>query len=330
MPCQSSHAFGAPIRLECPPASTIPAGMAGRVVGRSACRAVTTVGFEAEIRLGCRVERALELQLVAHGPSPPSLPSPPLPPPPAAKPPPPTPPPPPPPPPNPPRPDLRRTAHHERGMRGDVDELAAPHCARHPPPCEHRRDVGISRRPLLEPLHGQIVSRRRRVRRCRDMARTHTTVDSPLGALTLVADGGALSGVYFPEHRHRPDPATFGARTRDGFAAAARQLDEYFAGTRTAFALPTAARGVPFQQRVWALVAQIPYGETRTYGDLARELGNPALARAVGAANGRNPLSIVVACHRVVGSDGALTGYGGGLERKRRLLALEGETLTRR
>jgi methylated-DNA-[protein]-cysteine S-methyltransferase len=162
------------------------------------------------------------------------------------------------------------------------------------------------------------------------MARTHTTVDSPLGPLTLVADRGALCGVYFDEHRHRPDPATFGARTGDGFAAAARQLEEYFAGRRTAFTLPTAAAGAPFQQRVWTLVARIPYGRTRTYGDLARELGNPALARAVGAANGRNPLSIVVGCHRVVGSDGALTGYGGGLERKRRLLDFEGETLTRR
>jgi methylated-DNA-[protein]-cysteine S-methyltransferase len=155
------------------------------------------------------------------------------------------------------------------------------------------------------------------------MTTTHTTVESPLGELTLVAADGALCGVYFPEHRHRPDPATFGARTPEGFDAARRQLAEYFAGVRTAFDLPTAAAGNPFQRRVWALVAAIPYGETTTYGELARELGSPALARAVGAANGRNPLSVVVACHRVLGKDGSLTGYGGGLERKRRLLELE-------
>ena len=159
------------------------------------------------------------------------------------------------------------------------------------------------------------------------MARTHTIIDSPLGDLTLVADGGALCAVYFPEHRHRPGPATFGARDGGGFAEPARQLAEYFAGARTAFDLPTAAAGAAFQRRVWALVARIPYGQTSTYRALAAALGNPALARAVGAANGRNPLSVIVPCHRVLGSDGGLTGYGGGLDRKRRLLALERDAL---
>jgi len=156
-----------------------------------------------------------------------------------------------------------------------------------------------------------------------DVAVTHTIVESPLGELTLVARDASLSGVYFPGHRHLPHPATFGTRAEDGFDEARRQLGEYFSGARTAFALATAATGNAFQQRVWALVGGIPYGETTTYRELARELGNPALARAVGAANARNPLSIVVGCHRVLGSDGRLTGYGGGLDRKRRLLELE-------
>jgi methylated-DNA-[protein]-cysteine S-methyltransferase len=133
-----------------------------------------------------------------------------------------------------------------------------------------------------------------------------------------------LLGLYFPRHRHPPEPAAFGARTEQGFDAARRQLAEYFAGGRTAFELPVAAAGSPFQRRVWELVGRIPYGQTTTYGELATELGDPALARAVGAANGRNPLSVIVPCHRVVGKDGDLAGYGGGLDRKRRLLELEG------
>ena len=156
------------------------------------------------------------------------------------------------------------------------------------------------------------------------MARTHTVVDAPLGPLTLVAEDGVLCGIYFPGHRHLPEPPPFGRRDDGGFDAAARQLAEYFARERTAFDLETAAAGNAFQRRVWARVAAIPYGETATYGALARELGGPSLARAVGAANGRNPLSIVVPCHRVVGHDGRLAGYGGGLERKRRLLEHEG------
>lgn len=156
---------------------------------------------------------------------------------------------------------------------------------------------------------------------------THTVIESPVGALTLVADGGALAGLYFAHHWYRPDPATFGARDDSGgdsaFAAAGRQLGEYFAGRRTRFDLPLRANGDEFQRAVWAHVARIPYGVTATYGDIARDLGDPALARDVGAAVGRNPLAVLVPCHRVVGKGGALTGYAGGLRRKRYLLDLE-------
>jgi methylated-DNA-[protein]-cysteine S-methyltransferase len=155
------------------------------------------------------------------------------------------------------------------------------------------------------------------------MTRTHTIIDSPLGELTLVSDDGALTGVYYPHHWYLPDPATFGVRTESGFEDVEEQLGEYFAGQRTAFELPTSTAGDAFQERVWELIARIPYGGTTTYGELARELGDPAIARAVGGAVGRNPLSIVVPCHRVVGKDGKLTGYAGGLERKRLLLELE-------
>ncbi|QPP05503.1 methylated-DNA--[protein]-cysteine S-methyltransferase [Streptomyces bathyalis] len=152
----------------------------------------------------------------------------------------------------------------------------------------------------------------------------HTVFLSPLGALTLVADGDALTGVYFENHRRGPSPDELGPRDAAGFDEALRQLEEYFAGERQSFDLPLAPRGEPFQQRVWELLKKIPYGETRSYGVLARELGDRALAQAVGAANGRNPISVIVPCHRVVGADGALTGYAGGLERKRLLLELEG------
>lgn len=156
------------------------------------------------------------------------------------------------------------------------------------------------------------------------MHATHTIVDSPLGPLTLVAHDGALAGVYFAEHARRPEPAAFGTRADAAFAAAAEQLGEYFSGARTRFELPLAARGDAFQQRVWARLADIPYGQTRSYGELATELGDPGLARAVGAANGRNPLCVIVPCHRVVGAGGRLVGYAGGLARKRFLLDLEG------
>ena len=161
------------------------------------------------------------------------------------------------------------------------------------------------------------------------MSAVHTTIDSPLGELTLVADGEALAGLYFARQWYRPDPATFGAfvPATGVLAEAGRQLTGYFTGDRTAFDLPLAPRGDAFQRRVWDLVARIPYGRTRTYGTLARELGDPALAQRVGGAVGRNPLAIIVPCHRVVGADGRLTGYAGGLDRKRRLLDLESPAL---
>jgi methylated-DNA-[protein]-cysteine S-methyltransferase len=156
------------------------------------------------------------------------------------------------------------------------------------------------------------------------MTSMHTTVDSPLGDLTLVALDGVLSGVYFPGHWYPPATEALGIRSASGFEHPAQQLAEYFAGARRSFDLATSTSGDGFQQRVWGLIGEIPYGETSTYGELARELGDPSLARAVGAAVGRNPLSVILPCHRVIGKDGSLTGYAGGLERKRFLLELEG------
>ena len=155
------------------------------------------------------------------------------------------------------------------------------------------------------------------------MSVTHTIADSPVGELTLVARDGSLTGVYFPHHWYRPDPATFGDRDDAGFGEAKRQLAEYFDGGRERFDLPLDPHGDAFQHRVWELINRIPYGQTTTYGDLAKELGEGTLAKDVGAAVGRNPLSVIVPCHRVVGKDGSLTGYAGGLARKRFLLDLE-------
>lgn len=151
----------------------------------------------------------------------------------------------------------------------------------------------------------------------------HRMLDSPIGPLTLVGSGSSLTALYFPGHTHGPAAGTLGDPDEGAFPAAVAQLGEYFAGARTEFELELAPTGNPFQQRVWALLRQIPYGRTRTYGQLAAELGDLRLARAVGAANGRNPLSIVVPCHRVVGASGKLVGYAGGLERKAYLLNLE-------
>lgn len=153
--------------------------------------------------------------------------------------------------------------------------------------------------------------------------RTHSIIDSPVGELTLVNTGGVLSALYMEVHARRPDQAGFGERTRTGFGQATEQLAEYFGGQRTQFALPLAPLGSEFQQQVWQLLQHIPYGETRTYGQLADELGNRRVIRAVGSANARNPIGIVVPCHRVIGADGSLTGYAGGLQRKEFLLALE-------
>ena len=151
----------------------------------------------------------------------------------------------------------------------------------------------------------------------------HSIIDTPVGPLTLVGPDGALSGVYFAGHVRRPAEELFGTRDDRVFAGAAEQLAEYFTGERRSFELTLQPKGNAFQHRVWAELLRIPYSETRTYGQLATALGDPRLARAVGAANGQNPLSIIVPCHRVVGSDGKLTGYAGGLERKAFLLELE-------
>ncbi|MFI8826222.1 methylated-DNA--[protein]-cysteine S-methyltransferase [Streptomyces sp. NPDC053431] len=151
----------------------------------------------------------------------------------------------------------------------------------------------------------------------------HTVVDSPYDLLTLVAVDGVLSRMYMTDQRHRPPEETFGTRDPRPFTEAVRQLDAYFAGELTAFDLPLHLEGTPFQLRVWEQLRLIPYGETRTYGELAEALGNPGASRAVGLANGKNPVTIIVPCHRVIGAGGGLTGYGGGLDRKKRLLAFE-------
>ena len=155
------------------------------------------------------------------------------------------------------------------------------------------------------------------------MTITHTTVASPIGELTLVASDGRLTGLYFPHHWYAPDRASFGPRAETGFEDAAAQLEEYFAGERASFDLKLEPGGDAFQVRVWDRLSAIPYGQTVTYGDLAREIGGEVTARDVGVAVGRNPLCVIVACHRVIGKDGSLTGYAGGLARKRFLLDLE-------
>lgn len=151
----------------------------------------------------------------------------------------------------------------------------------------------------------------------------HLLLATALGELTLVREGRAVTGLYFPRHWPQPDRAAFGSRVKDGFADVAGQLEEYLAGDRIAFDLPLRPHGTDFEQRVWDLVSCVPYGQTTTYGDLARSLGPGTDPRDVGAAVGRNPLCILVPCHRVVGSNGKLTGYAGGMRRKRALLEIE-------
>jgi methylated-DNA-[protein]-cysteine S-methyltransferase len=158
-----------------------------------------------------------------------------------------------------------------------------------------------------------------------------TTIGSPLGPLTLVAGDDALAGLYLNGRAPAKVLATTAlATTGPGsdagekvFAETARQLGEYFDGRRQVFDLPLALDGTAFQRTVWAALLGIGYGQTVSYGQLADQIGRPTAARAVGLANGRNPVSIIVPCHRVVGSDGSLTGYGGGIGNKRRLLDLE-------
>lgn len=154
------------------------------------------------------------------------------------------------------------------------------------------------------------------------------TTESPIGPLTLLSDGTHLTGLRMAEQRHAPPLARDAVRDAGPFAAAVAQLDEYFAGERRGFDLPVRLDGTPFQVKVWQALRAIPYGTTTSYGALAKRVASPGAVRAVGLANGRNPVSIVVPCHRVIGADGSLTGYGGGLDRKRYLLGLEASQLT--
>jgi len=150
-------------------------------------------------------------------------------------------------------------------------------------------------------------------------------VSSPVGELTLTASEHALTGVYFPTSRHGPPPSD-GVEDGDHpiLVRARHELTEYFSGSRTTFDLPLDATGSEFERQVWSLLRAIPYGATTSYGELARRLGDVKLSRAVGAANGKNPIPIIVPCHRVIGANGDLTGFGGGIETKRWLLEHEG------
>ncbi|MFJ6537397.1 methylated-DNA--[protein]-cysteine S-methyltransferase [Paenarthrobacter sp. NPDC091711] len=158
------------------------------------------------------------------------------------------------------------------------------------------------------------------------MSIRHTTMDSPLGQLTLTARGEFLTGIFYEGHWHMPPADYFGVPVglQDPVFAVTRvELDEYLGGHRTDFDVPFEALGNPFQEKVWSRLQTIPFGETVSYGELAAELGDPHLAQAVGSAVGRNPISIIIPCHRVVGRKGQLTGYAGGLHNKRFLLELE-------
>ena len=159
------------------------------------------------------------------------------------------------------------------------------------------------------------------------MSTRHVIVDTTLGPITIAATGEAISGLYFAEHARRPGGEALGRRIPLSWdpllTEAAVQLLQYLQGARRTFELPLEATGSSFQRAVWAIVSEIPFGETRTYGDIADELGDRSRAQEVGQAVGMNPLCVLVPCHRVVGASGSLTGYAGGLSRKRALLELE-------
>ena len=158
----------------------------------------------------------------------------------------------------------------------------------------------------------------------RDMAPfVYRTIDSPVGPLTLAGSGSTLFHLRMTDQTHEPDRSDWQAAGPGAFDRAVKQLEAYFAGELTDFELELELVGTDFQRRVWAALQTIPYGETRSYGQIAEQIGSPGASRAVGLANGRNPISIIVPCHRVIGSSGGLTGYGGGVDRKRTLLGLE-------
>jgi methylated-DNA-[protein]-cysteine S-methyltransferase len=154
----------------------------------------------------------------------------------------------------------------------------------------------------------------------------YQVVSAPIGDLMLVSNGEALTGVYMSDQTHGLQPQADWQRDEAEFDSIAKQLAAYFAGDLRDFDLPLAPRGTEFQQKVWRELCRIPFGETISYGELARRIGQPGASRAVGLANGRNPIGIIIPCHRVIGADGSLTGYGGGLDRKKWLL--EHEKLT--
>lgn len=156
---------------------------------------------------------------------------------------------------------------------------------------------------------------------------TFRTISSPVGDLTLAGTGSTLLHLRMAGQAHEPDRAGWEPADPDAFADVVEQLQAYFAGTLTEFDVHLSFTGTDFQQRVWAALQTIPYGQTRSYGQIAEQIGAPGSARAVGMANGRNPIAIIVPCHRVIGSSGGLTGYGGGLDRKQALLALESAEL---
>ncbi|MGH8218707.1 MAG: methylated-DNA--[protein]-cysteine S-methyltransferase [Steroidobacteraceae bacterium] len=154
-------------------------------------------------------------------------------------------------------------------------------------------------------------------------------MESPVGPLLLAGDGSRIKVIHFRTGPHARRPGHDWVADRLSFEAAIAQLEEYFAGQRQSFDLPLAPEGTDFQRTVWQALTRIPYGETISYGELARRIGKPQASRAVGLANGANPLPIVIPCHRVIGADGSLTGFGGGLDIKRKLLALEREVSLR-
>jgi methylated-DNA-[protein]-cysteine S-methyltransferase len=151
----------------------------------------------------------------------------------------------------------------------------------------------------------------------------YSDIDSPLGPLFVQGDGQFVTGLFMPQHKGWPGPDASWQRSDASFAAIREQLAEYFAGERQQFDVPLKLAGTPFQQHVWRELVRIPFGTTITYAQLAQRIGKPTASRAVGAANGRNPISILVPCHRVIGASGKLTGYAGGIDKKQWLLAWE-------
>ena len=159
------------------------------------------------------------------------------------------------------------------------------------------------------------------------MTTTYRTMDSPVGTITLAGRDDVLMHLRMDDQSHPPAGRDEWVHDPEAYGDAVAQLEAYFAGELTDFDVDLRLEGTPFQQQVWAALQEIPYGETWSYGELADHIGKPGAARAVGLANGRNPVGIIVPCHRVIGADGSLTGYGGGLDRKRLLLELEAGVL---